>query len=275
MRKPPIDIIHLFPSLNEMMVSFLKNLSPDDWQKPTVARKWVVKDVAAHLLDGNFKKIASERDHFSQQPDFPINNYQDLVDFINQLNADWVRAARRLSPNQIIELLESTNSEVYNIFRNQDPWGISMRPVAWAGQQESYNWFDIAREYTERWVHQQQIRHAFGNNELLNKKYYHPLLEIFMQALPFTFRNIDREGAALRVIITGEGGGEWAIFCNNGWRMAERPELVFENVTIIDGNLAWKLFSGSVKPYELNGGVELKGDSEICSKVLEMVSVMA
>jgi len=32
--------------------------------------------------------------------------------------------------------------------------------VDWAEEMESKNWMAIAREYTEKWLHQQQIRDA-------------------------------------------------------------------------------------------------------------------
>ena len=35
-----------------------------------------------------------------------------------------------------------------------DPFGAAMFPVSWAGEEESTNWFDTAREFTERWHHQ-------------------------------------------------------------------------------------------------------------------------
>ena len=40
--------------------------------------------------------------------------------------------------------------------------GRAIFSVAWAGESESENWFDVARDYTERWHHQQQIRDAVG-----------------------------------------------------------------------------------------------------------------
>ncbi|MEI9911059.1 MAG: maleylpyruvate isomerase N-terminal domain-containing protein [Bacteroidota bacterium] len=160
--KPPIDIMPLFPLLNNELISFLKNLFPGDWQKQTVASKWKVKDVAAHLLDGNYRRIALHRDGWAISPGKPVESYTGLVQYLNDLNADWVKAAKRLSPRIITELLESTNKEVYTIFKNLDPFAIAAYPVSWAGEDISYNWFDIAREYTERWLHQQQIRKRWG-----------------------------------------------------------------------------------------------------------------
>jgi len=53
----PIPTLHLFPVLDELLIGLLKSLSADDWNKPTVARLWTVKDIAAHLLDTNVRTI--------------------------------------------------------------------------------------------------------------------------------------------------------------------------------------------------------------------------
>lgn len=276
--KPPIDTIELFPVLNEKLVSFLKNLSPEEWMMQTVARKWVIKDVASHLLDGNFRRISLHRDNWKEVVASPIYSYDDLVNYLNIINADWVKAARRLSPELIIELLEQTNNEVYQLFKDLDPFAESVFPVGWAGEEKSSNWFDIAREYTERWLHQQQIRDATGDKGIMTKELYHPFLNIFMQAWPYTCRGIKANNdTILKTIITGEGGGEWYLKMENGKWKIENGSNVNNIVseTIIDGNVAWKLFSKSVRKEDIKGSFEIKGDQQLGEKVLDMVSVMA
>jgi hypothetical protein len=54
----PIPALHLFKVLDELLVELLTSLSPDDWNKSTLAKLWTVKDVAAQLLDGNMRNIA-------------------------------------------------------------------------------------------------------------------------------------------------------------------------------------------------------------------------
>jgi uncharacterized damage-inducible protein DinB len=60
-----IETVHLFPLLDAKLIELLRSLSPDDWNKPTVARLWTVKDVAAHLLDGNLRMLSRARDGYS------------------------------------------------------------------------------------------------------------------------------------------------------------------------------------------------------------------
>lgn len=275
--QPPIDILHLFPVLNSQLIDFLKKLSIEDWHKQTVAKEWRIKDVAAHLLDGNYRQISLKRDGWSSPPDIDIKSNTQLVNYLNRINADWVKAARRLSPEVLIELLEDTNGKVYKLFQNLDPFTPSVYSVSWAGESVSYNWFDIAREYTERWLHQQQIRDAVGDTGIMTKELYHPVLNIFMRAWPYTCRGTSAdEGTMLKTIITGEAGGEWFLLkTGEQWKLSEIAGNMLAAETIIDGDAAWKLFSKSVRKENISGQYQVKGNPVLGEKVLDMISVVA
>jgi hypothetical protein len=273
--KPPIETLHLFPMLNKELISFLKQLSSDDWQRQTIAKKWVVKDVAAHLLDGNFRRIALHRDGWTVPPEIPIRSYDELVGYLNDFNADWVKAARRLSPGIIIELLESTNAVVYDEFSKLDPFAMAAYSVSWAGESQSFNWFDIAREYTERWLHQQQIRDAVNDSGLMTTELYQPFLTILMQAWPHSMKDaIAAEGTVLKAVVTGIG--EWYLVRGkHAWELGNTgPEKIMAE-TIIDSDIAWKLFSKSIRKGDVKEGITIKGDPLLGEKILDMVSVMA
>ena len=62
---PPILAAHLFPKLEELLIELLSSLTPAQWEQPTIVSKWKVKDVAAHLLDTQLRKLSLARDgHF-------------------------------------------------------------------------------------------------------------------------------------------------------------------------------------------------------------------
>lgn len=49
-----------------------------------------------------------------------------------------------------------------------------------AGEEESVNWFDIARKYTENWYHTQQIFEATGRpSSIMTQRLFHPCLDTF------------------------------------------------------------------------------------------------
>ena len=215
-----IETVHLFPALDSALIDLLRSLKPEDWAKPTLARRWCVKDVAAHLWDGNLRTLSMLRDgYFGEKPNDP-STYQGIVDFLNELNGSWVKAAKRISPEVLIEQLESSGKEYYQHLKQLDPMAPAIFSVAWAGEEVSKNWFHIAREYTEKWHHQMQIREAVGANGLLSSELYHPVLQTFMMALPHAYQSVRaEENDVVQVTITGEGGGKWSIqFLRQQWR---------------------------------------------------------
>ena len=118
----PIFTAELLPVLDEKLVSLLRSISSKEWFNQTIAPEWKVKDVAAHLLDGNIRSLSMLRDgYFGEQPG-NINSNKDLVSFLNQLNADWVRAMKRVSPAMIIELLLITGKEYCTMLQSLDPF---------------------------------------------------------------------------------------------------------------------------------------------------------
>ena len=272
-----IDTLPLFPILNQELILFLRRLSPYDWQKQTVARQWKVKDAASHLLDGNLRKISLNRDGWAPPADMEIRSSEDLVQYLNTLNGDWVKATRRLSPALITELLAATNGTVLELFSQLDPWAQSTYAVSWAGETESFNWFDIAREYTERWLHQQQMRDAVNDDGLINRELYYPFLTILMQAWPVAGAATEaQEGTVLKTVITGNGGGEWFLEKQrDNWVLSTQPHQDISAETVIEGGVAWKLFSKSVRKDEIQQHYTITGDRALGEIVLNMVSFMA
>lgn len=273
----PIQTLHLFPKLDETLISLLKSLSPQEWNKPTLARLWTVKDIASHLLDGNFRGVSLLRDGYVGDTPGNIDTYQDLVSFLNQLNADWVKATKRISPSLLIELLELTGKEYYQELAKLDPSKPALFSVAWAGQTESPNWFHIAREYTEKWHHQQQIREAVNKPGIMTREFYYPLINTFMRALPHTYRSTQAEiGTAIRVIVNSELGGEWLLIRGKSqWGLSETQIDYIKTQIEIDPDTAWKLFTKGVSSLEAEKKIKFIGDIELAKSILTMVSVMA
>lgn len=272
----PIPTLHLFLPLDQKLIKLLKSLSAEDWKRPTVAKLWTVKDVAAHLLDGNLRVLALAQNYEGEIPS-EIYSYRDLVDYLNRLNADWVRAMKRVSPNTIIELLETTQQSVIDYYHSLDVFARAPFAVSWAGEQESQNWFHIAREYTERWHHQQQIREAVGQEGIMNREFFHPLIQTFMMALPHAYRHTKAsEGSIVSVNVNDTSGGEWRItYHQQSWSFT--PDSNSEPDTLIKMNAdsAWKLFTRALPEAMAAEKILITGNPELGKPILKMVSVMA
>jgi uncharacterized protein (TIGR03083 family) len=272
----PILTAHLFPLLEAKLIELLRCLQHDDWSRPTLAKKWTVKDIAAHLLDGSIKRLSMQRDRFFGLAAPPRESYGSFIEFINRNNAEWVQATRRISPQVLIEWIEITSKQFSEFFRSLDPMAPALWGVTWAGEDQSANWFDIAREYTERWHHQQQIRVAVNRPGISTRELYFPVLDTFMRGLPHAFRSVDaREGTRLEIEITGEAGGRWFLERSaTGWRLvddAEPPEAKLQ----IDQELAWRVFTKAVDADAAVPQVQISGDRALALHVLSLVAVLA
>ncbi len=272
-----INTLHLFPILDQMLIGLLKSLTDEEWDKQTVTKFWKVKDVASHLLDGNLRGLSISRDrYFGEKPE-DIHSYQDLVSFLNNLNTTWTNATKRLSPQVLIELLEITGKQYTTHLQELQPFENAIFSVAWAGQETSKNWFHTAREYTEKFLHQQQIRDAVGKPGIMTKELYYPFLDILMYAFPYTFRDVDaEENTTISLVVSTDIGGQWNISkIKNEWVLTKDVPPTFISKITIDPDTAWKLFSKSWTPEQVMDKVEIIGDKTFGEQVLKMVSVMA
>jgi uncharacterized protein (TIGR03083 family) len=273
----PVFTLHLFPKLNQCLIEVLKQLEPEDWDKPTLCKLWSVKDIASHILDGNLRRISLHRDNFQLKPDTPITDNRSLTEFLNRINQEWVLAMRRVSPEILINWLEESGKQLYQCLRMLNVYGESVYPVAWAGEQKSQNWMDIGREYTERWLHQQQIREAVRKPGIDTPELYVPALDVFMRALPFSYRDITaEEGTHLLFQITGEAGGNWELLKENGkWELYSETGLKAKNIVTVRQEIAWKIFARQADKQQAMHYIKIKGDEKLGEKFLDAVAVMA
>lgn len=272
-----IEVKHLFFELDILLIDLLKSLGDSDWDKPTSAKLWTVKDVASHLLDTNLRTLSIQRDgYFGDKPP-NINEYQDLIAWLNQLNGEWVKAGKRLSPRVLVSLLESSGKEVTDYYVGLPEMEKAIFSVAWAGEETSLNWMHLAREYTEKWHHQQQIRDAVGKKGLLEQRFFEPLMDTFMMALPYTFAKENAaNGTVIEVRIDGEFTKSWWLEKNQDhWKLLKKVSNPPASIVQLEDKIAWKLFCKNLRPGEVLGQVNISGDFSLGRKVLEMVSVMA
>ncbi|WP_315814530.1 maleylpyruvate isomerase family mycothiol-dependent enzyme [Paraflavitalea speifideaquila] len=273
---PPIDTIHLFPVLDQQLIELLRSLTPEEWNRHTVAKLWTVKDVAAHLLDTHHRCLSIARDGYMGDPPGNIQSPHDLINYLNQLNADWVAAYKRVSPAVLTDQLAISCPQASAYLATLDPAEQAIFSVGWAGEAVSANWFHIAREYTEKWQHQQQIREAVDKPGIMTAELYFPFLDTFMRALPFTYRNTNAPaGTVLQFTCTGTGGGSWFLQKQDQWELIPTSTVIPAAHTTIDGSVAWKLFSKSWRRKEVLPYVTIEGNQELGDVVLDMVSVMA
>lgn len=268
-----VDVLELFPLLHVRLIELLAGLDSSQWDSPTVCAGWSVLDIARHLLADDLGRLSRSRDaYLVPQP----HSDEPVVDLVNRINAEWITAARRLSPRVVIELLEVSGPWVHAYFASLDQEAIGS-PVSWAGPEPAPVWLDVAREYTERWHHQQQIRDAVGAASLETPELFAPVLATFVFALPHTFRDLAAPtGTRVQVQITGPAGGDWTIECGEThWELKRGlAEPVAARVSI-DQTTAWRLFTRGLSAQQAEAVATLTGDPHLSRQVLRTVSIIA
>jgi hypothetical protein len=136
------------------------------------------------------------------------------------------------------------------------------------------NWFDTARELTERWHHQQQIRLALGREGILTPELYHPVLDCFLRVLPFHYRSMHAEaGTHLLIEIQGECGGEWHfVRAEERWILTGEAQGDVHAAIRIPEAIAWRIFTTGIPSAETM--VRIEGERELVLPVLSAVAII-
>lgn len=274
----PIFVADLFGEIHEELLALLRGLSNEDWYRPTVAGAWQVRDIVAHLLDSDIRRLSFQRDNAPMvPPESSIQSYGDLVGFLNQLNADWIKAAKRISPQLLIEFLSVTGAQVTALLKSIDPFAPALFSVAWAGEEASLHWFDVAREYTEKWHHQQQIRDAVGAPALYERKWLHPVLDAFVRALPRNYHDAQADdGTHVTLTVTGEAGGAWTLAREgNAWRLYEGTSDDAICRIQCDQDTAWRLMTKGLSRDAAAERIEVNGEKKFAEPLFGTLAVMA
>jgi uncharacterized protein (TIGR03083 family) len=274
----PIHVADRFAPLGRELLALLGSLEPAAWDSPTVCPAWSVSDIAAHLLDTALRRLAFGRDRQPfAPPDGPIGSFGDLVGFLNRLNASWVAAFRRVSPAMLVDLLATAEPQLADYFATLDPDAPALG-VAWAGEETSELWFDLARELTERWHHQQQIRLAVGAAPLDDPFYVAPVLDTFLRALPHRYRETEAPaGTAIGFQFSGREEYPFTLRRGEGgWELlhGREPEGEAASVAMAD-ETGWLLLTKGLAGSEARGRSRVAGDGKWLDPFFDTLAVMA
>jgi uncharacterized protein (TIGR03083 family) len=271
----PILCAPLLRKVDAALIDLLRSLAPAEWEIQTVAAQWKIRDVAAHLLDTALRKLSVVRDScFVDAVD--IRSQADLVALVNRLNREGVTVYRRLSPPVLIDMMRIVCEQSADFHESLDPFAPAAFPVSWAGEKTSLNWFDTARELTERWHHQEQIRLATGHSSLMIPELYHPVLDCFLRGLPHAFREVDAPaGTTVLVEISGDCGGWWFLSKTPAaWVLVKEPAGPFASRVALPQALAWRIFTKGIDRDSARAQIEMEGNPDLGEKALHLTAIV-
>jgi uncharacterized protein (TIGR03083 family) len=204
---PVRDVRRLLTEERADLLALLASLGDADWLRPTEAGRWTVKDVALHLLDDDLGWLSRGRDRDRSGLLDDSGDYRQFVAALDAKNQRWVDGASGLSHRVVQDLLEWSGRQVGQYHASLDlrePSG-----VIWAGPGAVPVWLDLARDLTERWVHQQQIRDAVrmpGRHD----RFLPDVLHTFVWAFPYQYRPEAAPGTTVQLDF-GQLGGCWIL----------------------------------------------------------------
>ena len=271
----PIDSRAVLDAIERVEAHLLDTLTADEWDRPTIVAGWRVRHVAAHLLDTALRRLSLVRDGHSV--DRPGSGAPpDVRAFVDRVNAEGVAVYGRLSRSVLTTLMRTASRHYCAHLRTLDPHAPAMLAVSWAGEEESRNWFDIARELTERWHHQQQIRLAAGRPDIETRTLYHPVLDTFMRVLPHTYLDVvAAAGAHLDLRVTGSAGDLWQLHRGDqGWRLTRGLAGPAVATVTIQGEVAWRLFTKALTRAEADQALTVAGDRALGGHVVRAVAIV-
>lgn len=250
------------------LLGLLTRLGDAQWAAATAAPQWSVKDIALHLLDADLRWLACDRDH-DQTGIIPVPaDHEEFVRGLAQRNQRWVDGTRILSPRLITGLLRWSGEQLDAYLATIDLTGASS--VYWAG--EVPLWFDLAREFTERWVHYQQIREAAqpAGHDQQQDEYLPLVLRTFIWGFPHQYQALAPAGTAIALEIPGIGA--WTLTRTaTGWSFDQGEAAAPAAGLRMSGEAAWRLLTGA--RYDTRQ-VQLSGDRALAEPLLQVRSII-
>ena len=261
--EPPAEIASLFPVERARLTELLRGLEPADWDRPSPCPGWTVLGLCCHLVGDDLSILSRHRDGYSGTPGPPDDAGEaGFVAWLDDLQAEWVRAARRLSPRVVTDLLEWAGPQVADMVRRQDPRART-GDVSWAGGPVPA-WLDQARELSEYWIHRQQLLQALGRPSDLRADLAAPVLDGLRWAYPFRLAEAGAQpGNTVTIAVSGPVTVTWQLVATaTGWAFRDGPGPRVVARLDMTTEQAWRLLTNNL-PSAQRARLAASGDAAI------------
>jgi hypothetical protein len=263
---PVVDVRLSLTAQRGRLLSLLASLNDAQWAAPTAAPHWLVKDIALHLLDVDLGWLARNRDH-DHAGVIPVPpDHEEFVRGLAGRNQRWVDGTRVLSPELITSLLAWSGEQLDDYLGTVELRRASS--VYWAGLVPL--WFDLAREFTERWVHYRQVQDAVMPAGHDQDQYLPLVLRTFIWGFPHQYQAPAPPGTTIALEIPGIG--TWTLARTaSAWILDEGQAAAPAASLRMSGEAAWRLLTGA--RYDARQ-VELSGDPALAEPLLQVRGVI-
>jgi uncharacterized protein (TIGR03083 family) len=261
--EPPWDYPSLFVLERARLSELLAGLGPADWDGPSPCPGWTVLGLCGHLVGDDLGFLARHRDGHYGTPGPDDASESEFIAWLDNLQDEWVRAGRRLSPRIVADLLKWAGPQVAEAIRGEDPRARAA-DVSWAGAGPVPAWLSQARELSEYWIHRQQVLQAVGRSSDLRADLAGPVLDALRWAYPFRLGQSPAEpGDTVTISIDGPVTLTWQLVAAPaGWEYRDEagPRLVATLAMTTDQ--AWRLLTNNLPAAE-RSRVTASGDQTV------------
>jgi uncharacterized protein (TIGR03083 family) len=265
----------LFRLERARLLELLTSLDGSDWDRSTPCPGWSVLGLATHLVGDDLSFLAVQRDHHVGTPAPTGLSDDEFIAWLDDLQAEWVHAARRMSPRLVVESLASLGDDVADVVAEQDPSTPSAH-VSWASPGPVPIWLDHARELSERWIHRQQLLQSLDRSADLRADLAEPVLDGLRWAYPHRLASLPRPaGTRVAIEVTGPVMDlHWTLVSDGtGWQFGTRGVVQFDAELQLSTDQAWRLLTNNLSAVQLQR-LAATGDVEIVEALLNTRAII-
>lgn len=264
----------LFGAERARLVTLLELLEPAQWLLPTPCPGWDVLGLTTHLVGDDLSVISWHRDHYRVTVPPDGVDEAGFIRWLDELQIEWVHAARRISPRLAVELLRLLATPLTDTLSGQDATERCAH-VSWASDDPVPRWLDHARELTEYWIHRQQILEALGRPSDLDEAIAGPVLDALRWAFPFRLglAGVDRS-EVIDIEIDHPFRRRWRLVGgSDGWRFDDDASDPASTVVRTDVERCWRLLTNNHRTAD-HGPIDAVDDPTTIDVLLRTRSII-
>jgi uncharacterized protein (TIGR03083 family) len=279
---PPADVRPLLPAVRADLLDLLRSLSREDWARPTACPGWTVHHLVGHLVHDHLRKLSAARDgHLAGwwQPAAggPAAG-ENLPAFLDRVNGEFAAVAVTLSPPVLVDLLDHFGPQFDALWAGADLAAPGGTDVSWIAPGEAAPvWVDLAREYSEQWVHQQQLRDALERPGGRAPALYRAALDTLVRSLPRALAGVAAApGDAVLVQTSGDLAAAWTVVRDAAdWRLTAEPAPGPERARVtLPADALWRTATRGLDPEQAARVATLTGDRAAGRAALGLLSII-
>jgi uncharacterized protein (TIGR03083 family) len=272
--EPPQDFASLFLVERSRLGALLASLGPADWDRPSPCPGWTVLGLCSHLVGDDLGFLGRHRDGHFGTPGPDHASESEFAAWLDGLQNEWVRAARRLSPRIVADLLQWAGPQVAGTMRGEDPRARTA-DVSWAGTAPVPAWLNHARELSEYWIHRQQLLQAVGHPSDLRADLAGPVLDGLRWAYPFRLGQAPAQpGDSVTISVTGPVTVTWHLVATPaGWEFRGVPGTRLVATLEMTTEQAWRLLTNNL-PSAGRSSIAASGDQTVLGILLQTRAII-